>query len=376
LRITSFDELVGNGIVLSLIKSGLRSRSLPNMLLLKGVHGIGKSSVAGLIGKALTCLTPVDGLACGECEMCVKNEEALLKSGVGLNLVKVNMALVSKEGTVGDEIKDIFRLAKPRGNYVKILEEFHSLKDSEQRLFLEETERLPSNVTLVLTSTNERKVLKEIQSRCLVFNFSKLSLGESNILVDRVNKRLKLRVRDYEDIYRKTGGIPRDVVMLVKFLSDVGAGAPELASQLGSIDSDEFVEILSVVEDFKEFCSLFGELIRKHDVSEIYWQFKNFVNQLVFAIEGQIFDVLSEGDLRSLPDLSLEMLYRVMGIVESTGQNQIDLEAMFLKIRRVIVKKAYTVDDQKAVALQSSLVGEKEKLVGSAGVALTRFSGR
>jgi DNA polymerase III gamma/tau subunit len=380
-RITSFDDIVGNGIVVSMIKSGLRLGSLHNLLLLKGVHGIGKSSIAELVGKALVCLNPIDGLACGKCEMCVKNEDALLKSGIGVGLTKVNMALVSKEGTVGDEIKDIFRLAKPKGNYVKVLEEFHALRESEQRLFLEETERLPKNVVLILTSTNERKVIKEIQSRCLVFNFSKLSLGESNILVDRVNSKLKLSVRDYEAIYRKTGGIPRDVVLLVKFLSDIGAGKPELASQLGSIDAEEFVAILSLVGDFKEYCVLFGELIRKHDVSEVYWQFKDFVNQMVFAIEGGIHDVLSESDVASLPEMSLETLYRIMTVVESTGKTQIDLEAMFLRIRRMIVGKSYVVDDQKAVARQSTLVGgfvagsSVETGVGFGG-SLTRFSGR
>ena len=368
--VKDFDDLVGNVLSISLIKKGLLRKSLPNMLFLKGTHGIGKSSIATLIGKALTCISPVEGLACGGCEVCKKNDLALPVSGSSSNLVKVNMAIVSKEGTVMEQIRDIFMLAKPSGHYVKILEEFHTLKESEQKLFLEETERLSPNVTLILTSTSERSVIKEIRSRCLSFDFGPLTAGESALLVDRVREGLVFAAKDYTAIFRRTRGIPRDIVLLVEFLSKTRPTREELDSFLGVVSVSEFVNIFSMMGDFRLYRETYLELLKSSELDMFYWQFRDFINHLTFAIEGEVFEEISCKDLQSLPEIRVDDLYKIQKLADSVEINSTSLELLFLRIRRMFVAEQ-TVSEQKAVARQSGIGKEIQEIE----VSLPKFTG-
>ena len=352
MEIKSFDDIIGNTLTVSLIKKGLSSGSLPNLLFLGGVHGIGKSSIAKLIAKALTCLSPRFGLACDICSNCIKNDEALRTSGISTNLHKVNMSLVAKENTIMDQITDIFKLVKPEGNYVKILEEFHSLDSKDQKIFLEETERLSPNITLIITSTSERYILKELVSRCLSFTFNRLSLGESNLLVNKVNKTLKLTPTDYQLIYRKCHGIPRDTVLLLEFLSKNSPTREEIDNYLGVISHDTFLGILSLTNNFRDYHLAFQDLLRTQDLSNILQHFREFLNQLTFAIEGGLRDLFPQASLSLLPELDISTLYKMQKIIGEATPSQAEMEYMFLRIRRLF-SPSQTVSQQQQIVKQT-----------------------
>ncbi|GHU52994.1 hypothetical protein AGMMS49975_10000 [Clostridia bacterium] len=357
MEIEKFGDLVGNVSPLSLIRKGLRVGTLPQFVMLAGMYGVGKSSVAELTAMALTCEQRAGGEACGKCETCRRNRLAFGKSGGGVSpcIEKVNMAKVAKEKSMLEQLRSTFEVIRSDGVYVKIFEEFHALSESDQRLMLEETARVPNNVYVILTTTKKNWILKEIVSRCLVFYFGRLNTGEARILVDRVNVNLKLKLEDYKQIYRKTNGVPRDIVVLIEFLSKTRPTAEELSALFGMVDKSVFVELFAEVGDFRTYMESAGALQEKWDTETVKNQLKDFLAQVVFAMEGQIYDVVKKRDLMRLPWRSSEEVMSAVRVVESVGEGENSLDLMFMKLRRQVAAPM-SVAEQKNVAEVSSAI--------------------
>lgn len=353
--IRQFSHLVGNTNNISLIKKSLERKGLPQFILLSGVQGTGKSTVAELIGMALSCEDAKGGEPCGVCAACISNLQALDKAGGGVSpyIEKVNMARVAKVGNIEDKLKSTFQILHAHDVHVKVFEEFHSLKEEDQRLLLEETTRMPANTFVILTTTKEALVLKEIVSRCLVFHFGRLTLGESNLLVDRLNKNLKLKTQDYKLIYKKADGIPRNLTILVDFLSKTEPSQEEISHLLGVIDKSYFLSVLKESEDFVSYIDLVEELETKYPVDVILLQFKDFLVKLLFAIEGSIFDYFTKADISSL-GYTTELVYSMIRLVEACSADTASLNILFLKVRRLLCP-AMEMQTQRTIAQNSKV---------------------
>lgn len=377
LQINKFSDIVGNSSTISLIKKGLEKKTLPHFILLEGLYGTGKSSVAELIAMSLTCQNSVSGEACGCCDICLSNKKALGRNGLGVSsyIEKVNMAVVAKERNMIEQVRSTFYILHSDEVYIKIFEEFHALSEADQQLILEETARIPENVYIILTTTNLLKIIKEIRSRCLAFNFNRLTPGESAILIDRVNKKLDLKKSDYESIYRKTSGIPRNIIILVEFLSKVEAFQKEMNDLLGIIDKSVFLELFSDINHFSLYMEDVAQIESSYSEDIILNQLKEFLVQVAFAIEGDIYTFLSKKEVSNLNDINIKKLYDAIKLIERLKDTEkVDLDILFLKLRRLFCNPM-TVQEQKTSAnlargMKSHMIIEKQE-----PLKLKRFGG-
>ncbi len=377
LQITKFSDIIGNSSTISLIKKGLEKKTLPHFILLEGLYGTGKSSVAELIAMALTCQNTISGEACGHCDICLANKKALGKSGLGVSscVEKVNMAVVAKERNMIEQIRSTFYVLHSDQIYIKIFEEFHSLLEADQQLILEETARIPENVYVILTTTNLSKVIKEIRSRCLTFNFKRLTLGESAMLVDRVNKKLRLKKSDYESIYRKTNGIPRNIIILVEFLSKAEASQEEMNDLLGIIDKSVFLELFSNMNHFSLYMEDVARMESSYSDTTILNQLKEFLVQVTFAIEGDIYTFLSKKEISILNTVTIKKIYDALKLIEQIKEiEKVDLDILFLKLRRLFCNPM-TVQEQKTSASLAKNIKFNVRQEGEKPPKLTRFGG-
>lgn len=352
-------DLVGNQMIISLMKKGIKNRKFPKISLISGIHGIGKSSSAELIAMALTCDNPVDGEACRECDTCKKNIAALKpgSTGVSPRIEKVNMALISEQKSMKDFLVSTFQVMRSDGIYVKILEEFHRLNNEDQGLMLEETARLPENVYLILTTTHVNQIIKEIESRCLTFNLGRLNRGETRILVDKVNRRIKLRPEDYDLVYQKTVGIPRDTVILMEFLAANDPSSEEIDALLGNIGKEVFIDLFRATSNFRLYIETVDNLLSAYPGELILKKLSDFLTQTVFALEGGIYEFISKDFLASLPFKELETVYKILKLIESTEPIEHSMKVMFLRMRRFLAP-AMTIHEQKISAeITSSVKG-------------------
>lgn len=161
-----FDQLLGQENVASALTSALEEGRVSHAYLFSGPRGTGKTSTALILAKALNCLNPDGVEPCNECDSCVAITERNSPD-------VVNYDAASNSGV--DSMRSILEqvpYATPGKCKVVVLDEVHMLSTAAYNAFLDTLETPPRNVVFILATTDPKKVLPTIVSRCQVREFS------------------------------------------------------------------------------------------------------------------------------------------------------------------------------------------------------------
>ena len=168
-RSQSFDDVVGQEAITTTLKNEIRQGRFAHAYLLMGSRGIGKTTCARLIAKAVNCLDPRDGNPCGECELCRG-----IDNGSLVDVVEIDAA--SNNGV--DDIRDLretaFFLPAVARYRVYIIDEVHALSPNAVSALLKILEEPPEHVIFILATTEVQKIPAAIQSRCQRFDFRRI----------------------------------------------------------------------------------------------------------------------------------------------------------------------------------------------------------
>jgi DNA polymerase-3 subunit gamma/tau len=164
-----FTELVGQDGVVASLRSALQSGRIPHAFLFSGSRGVGKTTSARILARALNCETGPTADPCGTCDACRS-----ILAGTHPDVVEIDAA---SHNLVDDirELRDRVGFASMGGRYkVYILDEVHMLTRSAFNAFLKTLEEPPKNVVFVLATTELHKVPETIRSRCQVLLFRRV----------------------------------------------------------------------------------------------------------------------------------------------------------------------------------------------------------
>jgi DNA polymerase-3 subunit gamma/tau len=180
-RSRTFDEVIGQKPIATTLVNAIKAGRIAHGYLFTGTRGVGKTSMARILAKALNCLkadepTPTP---CCECEAC-------LAIGEGQDIDVIEIDAASNTGV--DNIRDLrsntaYRPARSRYK-VYIIDEVHMLSTGAFNALLKTLEEPPGHIKFILATTEVQKVPATIQSRCQRFNFR-------NISPDEIAERLK-----------------------------------------------------------------------------------------------------------------------------------------------------------------------------------------
>lgn len=172
-RPKTFDEVIGEDHITQTLKNQIKNNQINHAYLFTGSRGIGKTSIAKIFAKAVNCLQPKNGSACGECENCLRLEQEN-----DINIIEIDAASNNKV----DDIRQIREKVKfmPVGVKYKvyIVDEVHMLSDSAFNALLKTLEEPPSYVIFILATTEVHKLPQTILSRCVRFDFRLVSVEE------------------------------------------------------------------------------------------------------------------------------------------------------------------------------------------------------
>jgi DNA polymerase-3 subunit gamma/tau len=173
-----FEDLVGQDVVVRTLKNALASGQIAHAYLFSGLRGVGKTTAARLLAKALNCEQGPTAEPCGECVACRE-----IAGSYALDVIEMDAA--SNRG-IDDvrELREVARVLPVRDRYrVFIIDEAHQLTDPAFNALLKILEEPPAHVVFVLASTEKDKFPATILSRCQQLDFRPIP---EELIVERI----------------------------------------------------------------------------------------------------------------------------------------------------------------------------------------------
>lgn len=169
----NFTEIVGQEHVSQSLINALRHNRLHHAYLFTGTRGVGKTTIARILAKAINCENLQDFNPCGVCAVCTALDE-----GRFLDLIEVDAASRTKVEDTRD-LLDNAQYAPNSGKYkVYLIDEVHMLSGHSFNALLKTLEEPPEHVKFLLATTDPQKIPATVLSRCLQFNLKRLSISQ------------------------------------------------------------------------------------------------------------------------------------------------------------------------------------------------------
>ena len=168
-RPQTFDDLVGQNHVSQTLKNAVEQNRLAHAYLFVGPRGVGKTSTARILAKALNCVNGPTVTPCGVCDNCRE-----IAAGNSLDVIEIDGA---SNNSVEDvrELRDNVRYAPAKGRYkIYLIDEVHMLSSAAFNALLKTLEEPPPHVKFIFATTEPQKVLPTILSRCQRFDLHRI----------------------------------------------------------------------------------------------------------------------------------------------------------------------------------------------------------
>jgi len=237
-RPRAFSELVGQEPIVRALRFALTEGRVHHAYLFSGIRGVGKTTVARILAKALNCELGVSAEPCGVCASCQE-----IDGGRFVDLIEVDAASRTKVDDTR-ELLDNVQYAPTRGRFkVYLIDEVHMLSTHSFNALLKTLEEPPPHVKFILATTDPQKLPVTVLSRCLKFALRRLSDQQ---IIDHLAHILSVEGLEYDaealaPLARAAEGSVRDALSLLDQAIASGGGAvraPAVTDMLGSVAPD------------------------------------------------------------------------------------------------------------------------------------------
>jgi len=246
-RPQTFDEVVGQGHVAQALTNAINDGRVAHAYLFTGVRGVGKTSMARILAKALNCEKGPTDSPCNRCEFC----EAIT-AGQDMDVLEIDGA--SNRGI--DEVREIrqnatFRPSRSRTK-IYIIDEVHMLTTEAFNALLKTLEEPPEHVKFIFATTEAQKIPATILSRCQRFDFASIPTEAIRKRLGEIIKAEKLKVDAdaLEAVARRAAGSMRDGQSLLDQVVAFGGGkigVDDVQALLGTAADQQVLELIQTM---------------------------------------------------------------------------------------------------------------------------------
>src|SRR5437764_5849489 len=245
-----FDDVVGQHAVTRTLRNALASRRLAQAFVFAGPRGVGKTTTARILARALSCVKGPTADPCGECDACVEIAE-----GRDIDVLEIDAATHTQVDTVREVIISGLSISPVRNRYkVFIIDEVHQLSGPSFNALLKSIEEPPPHVVFMMATTELEKIPETVRSRSQVYELRTIAAKAIAAQLRRIVDAEQIEVGDesLQLIARDAEGSMRDAQSkLDQVIAFTGRtiGAEDVATVLGLVGRDLVLDALQAVAD-------------------------------------------------------------------------------------------------------------------------------
>jgi DNA polymerase III subunit gamma/tau len=397
-----FDDLIGQEVVAETITNSIKADKIPNAYLFTGIRGIGKTTIARIVAKALNCLNGIGNL-CKEnlCENC-----ASITSSNHIDVLEMDAA--SKTGV--DDVRDLIEFSRYGPTSAKykifIIDEVHMLSKQAFNALLKTLEEPPEYLKFIFATTEIKKIPITVVSRCQRFDLSRIKSSELFEFIKKIKEKENGKASDdaLKLIVKISEGSVRDALSLLDrallSLDDNTEFDLNAAQKIfGYFNKSQLIDLFELILKGEEnkviniYRKIYDQGVEPkvfiNDFLELLYYFKN-INSLTlestnFSLNDEEFskikDIsnqvdaevlilfwqftissLEELDIVSNQHLSIEMfLVRLMHLSSIKLKKKIDLNLSDEKSDNIIIQKEQEIESSIKAVDQIKNIAQEEK---------------
>lgn len=248
-RPQAFEDVIGQQPVAQALQNAIRHGRVAHAYLFTGARGVGKTSMARILAKALNCPYVKDGVPCNECDICES-----IATGHDVDVLEIDGA--SNRGI--DDIRSLRANVNVKPMRAKqkiyIIDEVHMLTTDAFNALLKTLEEPPPNVKFVFCTTEPQKLLDTILSRCQRFDFAAIETANIMARLGEIAQAEGFEVSSeaLELVARRADGSMRDSQSLFDQLlafSDGQITAEDVHRLLGTASDDRLIQLVGALID-------------------------------------------------------------------------------------------------------------------------------
>ncbi len=211
-RPKTFDDLIGQDYITQTLKNAISTGKIAHAFIFSGPRGVGKTSTARILAKAVNCINGPTTEPCSNCSFC--NEIA---EGRSLDVIEIDAASHTGVNDIREIIENIKYLPTSGKNKIYIIDEAHMLSQSAFNALLKTLEEPPPHVLFILATTEVHKIPVTIISRCQRYDFKKVAVDKIKEQLASITSKEKIKIQD-ETLYilsQEADGSLRDALSLM-----------------------------------------------------------------------------------------------------------------------------------------------------------------
>ena len=325
-RPQDFSSVVGQESTVTALRNALNEGRIAQAYLFSGIRGVGKTSVARVLAKALNCENGPAADPCNNCDTCTE-----ITAGSDLDVIEVDAATYSKVEQVR-ELTESLKYGPARDRYkVVVIDEIHRLSRQAFDALLKIVEEPPPHLVFIFATTEVDTVPATILSRCQEFHFRRVRPGLLSAHLRMLAEKEGIEVSDkaLRLIARASEGSVRDAVALLDQLATFGSGSvadDDAARILGGVGATVHHRLLNAITSgaSDEVTAVVGEIEQEGwDPRHVFGEFLAYCRDgLHLALGAEPDDIeLPEDDAARLADLAkdagyenlLRLLHQLLG---------------------------------------------------------------
>jgi DNA polymerase-3 subunit gamma/tau len=361
-RPQDFESIVGQDHIVGTLKNAIQKNRLAHAYLFTGPRGVGKTSTARILAKALNCKEGPTVKPCQKCSSCLG-----INQGNSLDVIEIDGA--SNRGI--DEIRALrenVKFSPTQGKYkVYIIDEVHQITPDGFNALLKTLEEPPEFVKFIFATTHPQKVMPTIISRCQRMDFRRITVIEIISQLEKIIREEKAAV-DKEVLFavaKSSDGSLRDAESILDQLVSFSQGNVSLKdaiSVLGMVEQDVLFELTDKIiqKDPQGALKLFNEIIDDGKDPGVFLvnlieHFRNLMVAKVSKADTKLVDLPQEVCdrlFKQSQSLSLEEIFSTFNVLVGTQEMAKRLDSQRIPLEISLVRLAYN----------NRQVGEKPKI--------------